>query len=1430
MKKFLAFFLFALCYSYSYCQVTYPCGVYFNSTYNNALYGAWTKCYPTGDFTMAAWVQLRDDTWGRTEMDIFHREDISGNSIDRLNLYIAVDGQFKFRTNVNRDGGSVLDSLSSGIKPDPFKWYHVAVSFTAKGTCNLFVNGNTVATKDFGGPRTIAYPYIDFLAVGQRYNPATFGYQIKTYRGFMDEVAFAEKALSQSQIRTLANGLQKGNAFLQENLVVSYDKEDSYPGVVNSGIGGGQVGLVGQLRYCEYKPPVAQAGPDQTITLPTNKATLSGNAIAGTAEIVSGVWSKISGPAGGDISDPFNENPLVSNLQEGVYTFRLTITDKNGYKGTDDVIITVKEAFKVQLLDPRSQSTTVIDQSASKNGFLNKDLTLTYYKRLDERIGGCADGVTKLIVVIDTDNKVKLELSKGDGLVSSLEKQGESDRKISVEIDPDPLEKKVFAIYYLPDSINTNTFNAEHRVINIKASLVATPSVSRSVPVQIEHPPVVLIHGEWGSPSDWEKNSFVQTLRAAGLKLTLANYQINRTASFKNSVSWATMVSPFLENAIGQALNELRNMNIAAAQVDVVAHAGGGLHARQLAQEFNYLNYFKGPVHKLITLGTPHLGSAFGPSFARSFDAITILKGTLDEVPLGPPYDQIRNTFTKVADIFLNSTVERAGDYHKDINPENKKGAIFTLQQANLKVHTIAGDYKDDGQTAFDYWNNIIRDFNLYYYRFKDLNEEFNKEGNDVFVPISSALGNIVNSNHFTVFANTVNSKFAANKANVKFLTGSNAVIEQVKYLLLSSYSKDFAKYLPAPSAAGPPDPSNRMGMKQTLLQQANLLPNIPDSSYIEFDPASVNKTFNLDNQTAYQIKVNFKNGAKIKDAFILMEDGAMFKPVDTTNSKYYSFTIEIPKNTIQNKLRVSVLGFSDSAKIYSDTVSLALHNSIQLDSLVFYPKTVKIDSAIRAANVSIAGYVTTVNGTEVVSLNNLLNQKANTSSSIFKIDNAGSIVGKKPGIDSLLVEAGDISKFLKIEVDSGFANYTFLTDTIHFAPITNAKYAGYPIALEADNLSTEKINYQVVSGPIRIKNNLLYCVGIGEAQVKAVSNGNVFFSSAKPVTQKFSVGKGEQAIAFDSLADVTGINTSIVLHAKASSQLNVSFQVVSGNASVSNDTLTIIGLGDIVVRAVQNGNNLFSAAPPVERKFNVSSNTVFVFIGKGNWSNASNWANNKIPPATLPKGFEIIIEPLANEECILDANQKIEAGAKLTVKSNARLRVTGNLTNAKHHIGEVYQGGIVFYLDNNDHGLVCSPEDVGAYPWDLTVFDPQNYQNYNPPTVGVTGTGYSTGSSNTAQIVNLLGTGNYAASKCKSYSGGGYNDWYLPSKDELNLMYTNLKAAGLVNFSTGYGSYYWSSSEVDKNDAWTQKFNDGSQANFVWKNNLGNVRAIRSF
>ena len=160
--------------------------------------------------------------------------------------------------------------------------------------------------------------------------------------------------------------------------------------------------------------------------------------------------------------------------------------------------------------------------------------------------------------------------------------------------------------------------------------------------------------------------------------------------------------------------------------------------------------------------------------------------------------------------------------------------------------------------------------------------------------------------------------------------------------------------------------------------------------------------------------------------------------------------------------------------------------------------------------------------------------------------------------------------------------------------------------------------------------------------------------------------------------------------------------------------------------------------------------------------------------------------------------------------------------------IGTFYEGGIVFYHDGTGGGLIVAESDQGisnvwgGYGTDI---------NGDNSTVAPELTAVGTGAANTAIIVSTFGAtepygglSNYAAKICDDLELNGYTDWFLPSKDELNLMYEQKGAIGSF-----IDANYHSSSEVVSNAAWIQFFFDGTQQT-GGKQYEHRVRAVRAF
>ncbi len=141
---------------------------------------------------------------------------------------------------------------------------------------------------------------------------------------------------------------------------------------------------------------------------------------------------------------------------------------------------------------------------------------------------------------------------------------------------------------------------------------------------------------------------------------------------------------------------------------------------------------------------------------------------------------------------------------------------------------------------------------------------------------------------------------------------------------------------------------------------------------------------------------------------------------------------------------------------------------------------------------------------------------------------------------------------------------------------------------------------------------------------------------------------------------------------------------------------------------------------------------------------------------------------------------------------------------------GLTYQGGLIFYLNTSDGtGMVASAQDQstaamwGCFGTDIAGLDNNVTSNPISPETEE-GARLGDGTVNTDNILADCNEDDIAAELCRDLG----QDWFLPSRDELRLMYTNLHDMGHGSFAA---AEYHSSSEFDASSSWYLNFSDGA-------------------
>lgn len=165
------------------------------------------------------------------------------------------------------------------------------------------------------------------------------------------------------------------------------------------------------------------------------------------------------------------------------------------------------------------------------------------------------------------------------------------------------------------------------------------------------------------------------------------------------------------------------------------------------------------------------------------------------------------------------------------------------------------------------------------------------------------------------------------------------------------------------------------------------------------------------------------------------------------------------------------------------------------------------------------------------------------------------------------------------------------INQTISFTPLSDRTYGSSAFQINASSNSGLPVNFSSSNPNVAtVSENTVTITGVGSVTITASQAGNLAFNAAPDVNRAFIVNKADQVISNFNNQSYPFNTSPITLPALASSGLAVSY--LSSNplvATISGNTLTIVGVGETQITASQSGSSNYNAAPNVVRTYTIT-------------------------------------------------------------------------------------------------------------------------------------------------------------------------------------------------------------------------------------------------
>ena len=305
----------------------------------------------------------------------------------------------------------------------------------------------------------------------------------------------------------------------------------------------------------------------------------------------------------------------------------------------------------------------------------------------------------------------------------------------------------------------------------------------------------------------------------------------------------------------------------------------------------------------------------------------------------------------------------------------------------------------------------------------------------------------------------------------------------------------------------------------------------------------------------------------------------------------------------------------------------------------------------------------------------------------------------------------------------------------------------------------------------------------------------------------------------------LSAVLLSVSLWAQAPQQF--SYQAVIRNSSNALVSSTAIGMKISLLQGSATGNAVYEETHTPTTNAN---GLVSIAIGGGTFVSGAfasvDWANGPYFVKTETDAAGGTNYSLTTTSQLLSVPYALHAKTAESIVGGG----SGG-SGFSHYIGEQFGGGVIFHLWKDaqgvEHGLVVATTDQSIA---------QAWSNITNLVIGQTAQSSWDGLSNSNAIVTQSGHTSSAAKLCLDLMSGAESDWYLPSIDELSLLWHSHFNVNKSLASIGGASvlpnpaYYWSSSEEGNYTTWGFDFSTGSISYGNSKSNTYFVRAVRAF